>query len=73
MKTGLGRSTSLIELDHPIHLLFWVDGTFLFVNSVIFDKEITRRLHIDTTEAEAFRAFSRIYPPIQKWVIKYEH
>jgi hypothetical protein len=41
-----------------------------FVNSVkylgvIFDEKITRRLHIETIEAKAFRTFIRIFP-IQK-------
>jgi hypothetical protein len=59
------------RITQPGFLLTLNGRDISFVNSikylcVIFDKEITWRLHIETIEAKAFRPFIRIYPPIQK-------
>jgi hypothetical protein len=64
MKTRLGRSTSLVEIDS--HSLLKLNGRIIpFVNSVkylgvLFDKGMTWRLYIQMIEAKAFRTFIQI-------------
>jgi hypothetical protein len=65
MKTRLGQSTSLIELD-PRDSSYMNGQNIPFVNSVkylgvIFDMKTTWRPHIEMIESKDFRTFIRIY------------
>jgi hypothetical protein len=66
--------TQAIFISHQIRpsesLLILNGQNFPFVNSVkylgvFFDKKMTWKVHLETTEARAFRTFIRICPPFR--------